>query len=166
MFRERRADLLARGEPGHPATWLPPWALALSRLEEEAPAAAGLLRLLACLAPEPVPLALLLSDARIAGQLAPDVTAMLGPLLGDPVAARDAITALRRYSLVTPAGDGMVLVHRLVQAITLAQVPADVAGQWEQAAAALVEAAIPADPQLPASVAGVRGAAAARPGGP
>ena len=83
--------------------------------------------------------------------LHPDVAARSGPLLGDPVAAGDAVAALRRYSLVTPAGDGLVLVHRLVQAVTLAQMPADVAGQWEQAAAALVEAAIPADPRLPAA---------------
>ena len=75
---------------------------------------------------------------------------MVGPLLEDPVAAGDAITALRRYSLVTPAGDGLVLVHRLVQAITRAQLPAEAAGPWEQAAAALVDAAVPADAQLPA----------------
>ena len=67
------------------------------------------------------------------------------------MAAGDAVAALRRYSLVTRAGDGLVLVHRLVQAVTLAQLPADLAGQWEQAAAALVEAAIPADPDLPAA---------------
>ena len=152
MFRDRRADLLARGEAaGHPADVAATLGLALSRLEDEAPAAAGLLRLLACLAPEPVPLALLLSDAQVAGELAPDVAATVGPLLGDPVAAGDAVAALRRYSLVTPAGDGLVLVHRLVQAITRAQLPADVAGQWEQAAAALVEAAIPADTELPAA---------------
>ena len=152
LFRDRRADLLARGEAaGHPADVATTLGLALSRLEAEAPAAAGLLRLLACLAPEPVPLALLLSDAQIAGELDPDVAAVLGPLLGDPVAAGDAVAALRRYSLVTPAGDGLVLVHRLVQAITLAQMPADGGGQWEQAAAALVEAAIPADTELPAA---------------
>ena len=125
MFQDRRADLLARGEAtGHPADVAATLGLALSRLDEEAPAAAGLLRLLACLAPEPVPLALLLSDAQIADELDPDVAAVVGPLLGDPVAAGDAVAALRRYSLVTPAGDGMVLVHRLVQAITLAQVSA------------------------------------------
>jgi Tetratricopeptide repeat len=61
------------------------------------------------------------------------------------------VAALRRFSLVTPAGDGLVLVHRLVQAITLAQVPTEVAGQWEHAAAVLVEAAVPADPELPAA---------------
>jgi Tetratricopeptide repeat len=152
LFRDRRADLLARGEvAGHPADVAATLGLALSRLRDDAPAAARLLRLLACLAPEPIPLALLLSDAQVAGELAPDVAARVGSLLGDPVAAGDAVAALRRYSLVTPAGDGLVLVHRLVQAITLAQVPAEAAGQWEQAAAALVEAAVPADPELPAT---------------
>ena len=152
LFRARQADLLARGEAaGHPADVAATLGLALSRLAGEAPAAAGLVRLLAFLAPEPVPLALLLADEQAAGLLGPEVAATVGPLLGDPVAAGDAITALRRYSLVSPAGDGLVLVHRLVQAITRAQLTAEEAGQWEQAAAALVEAAVPADPRLPAA---------------
>ena len=152
VFRARQADLLARGEvAGHPADVAATLGLALSRLADEAPAAAGLVRVLAFLAPEPVPLALLLADARAAGLLGPEVAAAVGPLLGDPVAAGDAITALRRYSLVSPAGDGLVLVHRLVQAITRAQLTAEAAGQWEQAAAALVEAAVPADAELPAA---------------
>lgn len=74
-----------------------------------------------------------------------------GRLLGDPVAAGDAITVLRRYSLVTPAGDGLVVAHRLVQAITRAPLSAEAADQWERAAATLVEAAIPADVGLPAA---------------
>ena len=152
LFRARQADLLARGEvSGHPADVAATLGLALSRLADEAPAAAGLVRLLAFLAPEPVPLALLLAGEQAAGLLGPEVAAAVGPLLGDPVAAGDAITALRRYSLVSPAGDGLVLVHRLVQAITRAQLPAEAAGQWEQAAAALVEAAVPADAELPAA---------------
>ena len=152
VFRDRRADLLARGEtPGHPADVAATLGLAVSRLEAEAPAAAGLLRLLAFLAPEPVPLPLLLAEAQTAGELAPDVAATVGPLLGDPVAAGDAVAALRRYSLITPAGDGTVLVHRLVQAITLDQTPADVRQQWEQAAAAMVEAVVPDGPRLPAA---------------
>jgi hypothetical protein len=152
LFRDRRADLLARGQAaGHPADVAATLGLAVSRLGDEAPAAAGLMRLLAFLAPEPVPLALLLFDAQAASELAPGVASAVGPLLGDLVAAGDAIAALRRYSLVTPAGDGLVLVHRLVQAVTRTLLPADEAGQWEQAAAALVEAAVPADPQAPAA---------------
>jgi hypothetical protein len=151
LFRDRQADLLARGEvAGHPdvAATL---ALALSRLAEQAPAAAGLVRLLAFLAPEPVPPALLLDDDAAADLLSPEVAAAVGGLLGDEVAAGDAVAALRRYSLVSPAGDGLVLVHRLVQAITRAQLSAEEAARWEQAAAALVEAVVPADPQLPAA---------------
>ena len=151
LFRDRQEDLLARGDvAGHPdvAATL---GLALSRLAGEAPAAAGLVRLLAFLAPEPVPLAVLLAGDGAAGRLSPEVAAAVGGLLGDEVAAGDAIAALRRYSLVTPAGDGLVLVHRLVQAITRAQLPPDKADEWGQAAAALVEAAVPADTRLPAA---------------
>ena len=152
VFVERRAELLARGEAaGHPAGVAATLGLALSRLGDQAPAAVGLARLLACLAPEPVPLGLLLAGTHLVGTLAPAVAAAVGPLLGDLVATGDAVAALRRYSLVTPAGGGRVLMHRLVRHVTLAQVSAEVAGQWEQAAAALVEAAIPADPGLPAN---------------
>jgi hypothetical protein len=152
LFRDRQADLLAHGEAaGHPADVAATLGLALSRLEDEAPAAAGLVRVLAFLAPEPVSLALLLAGEEAVGRLGPETAAVVGPLLGDPVAAGDAITALRRYSPVSPAGDGLVLVHRLVQAITRAQLSAEAAGQWEQAARALVEAAVPAEPRLPAA---------------
>ena len=151
LFRARQADLLARGQAsGHPADVAATLGLALSRLAGEAPPAAGLMRLLAFLAPEPVPLALLFADKKAASSLGPEVAAVVGPVLGDPVAAGDAITALRRYSLVGPAGDGLVLVHRLVQAITRAQLSAEAAGQWKQGAAALVDAAVPADARLAA----------------
>jgi len=54
--------------------------LALSRLAEDAPPAAGLVRLLAFLAPEPVPLNLLLTDEQAAGLLDPKVAAEVGRL--------------------------------------------------------------------------------------
>ena len=152
IFQARQADLLARGEAsGHPVDVAATLGLALSRLADEAPAAAGLMRVLAFLAPEPVPLALLLADEQAASLFGPEVAAAVGPLLGDPLAAGDAITALRRYSLVSPAGDGLVLVHRLVQAVTRAQLSEEAAAQWKQAAAALVDAAVPAAPRLPAA---------------
>lgn len=74
---------------------------------------------------------------------------MLTPLLEDPLAARDAIGALRRYSLLTPAAAGSVAVHRLVQAVTADQMPAGLARQWRQATAAVIEDAIPGDTDLP-----------------
>jgi hypothetical protein len=166
VFRDRRTELLARGEAaGHPADVAATLGLALSWLEAEAPAAAGLARLLACLAPEPVPLALLLADQQAAGKLAPEVAATAGPLLGDQVAIGDAVSALRRYSLITPAGDGLVLVHRLVQHARHPR-PA-VGGDGRPVAAGRRGAGRGRDPRRhrPArGVASVRGAAAARPG--
>ena len=121
MFRARQADLLARGDvAGHPLDVAATLGLGLSRLAGEAPDAVALLRLLAFLAPEPVPLTLLLDTP----STDPAVAATVGQLLGDLVAVGDAVAALRRYSLVTPAGEGLVLVHRLVQAITRDQLPA------------------------------------------
>ena len=150
LFRQRRAGLLARGEPaGYSKTVASTWALAFERLQQAEPGAVGLLRLLAFCAAEAVPLDLLLQPRPgLAGRLGDQVGPLVAPLIEDPLAAGDAIGALRRYSLVTPAGDGAVSVHRLVQAVTADQMPADLAGRWRQAAAALVEAALPAEPWM------------------
>ena len=117
--------LLARGEPaGYGKTVATTWSLAFGQLEQSAPAAVGLLRLLACCAPEAIPLSLLLqSRPGLARQLGAEVAPVLVPLLDDPLAASDAIAALRRYSLVIPGGAGSVSVHRLVQAVTPARCP-------------------------------------------
>jgi Tetratricopeptide repeat len=79
----------------------------------------------------------------------PEVAPLLVPLLEDELARDDAVTALRRYSLISAPHDGLVSVHRLVQAITLAQLPADAAGAWRQAAAAVISAALPDDHRDP-----------------
>ena len=76
MFQRRRGDILARGEPsGYPTTVATTWALALAHLEHCAPAATGLLRLLAYFAPEALPLQLLL-------QPQPGLTDNLAPASG------------------------------------------------------------------------------------
>ena len=128
-FRQRRADLLDRGEPtGYRQTVATTWRLAFENLQQAAPGAAGLLRLLAFCAPEAIPLRLLLQPRPgLAEALGEQVAPSLGPLLEDELAAGDAIAALRRYSLVTPAADGSVSVHRLVQAVTADQMPAELA---------------------------------------
>ena len=167
LFRQRRAGLLARGEPtGYSKTVASTWALAFDHLQRTEPGAVGLLRLLAFCAPGAVPLRLLLhARPGLAKGLGDQVAPVLAPLIEDPLAAGDAIGALRRYSLVTPAAGGSVSVHRLVQAVTADQMPADLAGQWRQATAALVEAALPAQPWIAEDMAGLCHAAAARPGG-
>jgi hypothetical protein len=61
LFRHRRSELLSRGEPtGYNKTVASTWALAFDRLEQTAPGAVGLLRLLAFCASEAIPLRLLL----------------------------------------------------------------------------------------------------------
>jgi Tetratricopeptide repeat len=151
LFRLRRAELLGRGEPtGYGKTVASTWALAFDRLMRTEHGAVGLLRLLAFCAPEAVPVRLLLQPRpELAGRLGTEVTPVLAPLLEDPLAASDAIAALRRYSLVTPAPGGSVSLHRLVQAVTADQMPPDLAGQWRLATAALIGAAIPAEPWIP-----------------
>ena len=149
LFRTRQAELLARGPTaGHRKHTAATLGLALARLGEDAPDAAALLRLLAFLAPEPVPLGLLLAREDAPARLEAEAGRALGPLLGDPIAIGDAVIALGKYSLAT-TGDGLVQVHRLVQAITSAEISTDEASQWQRAAAALVDAAVPADAQLP-----------------
>jgi hypothetical protein len=146
-FLRRRADLLGRGDPvEYSETVATTWRLAFEDLQYSAPGAAGLLRLLAFCAPEAIPLRLLLqSRPALAGQLAPEMAPVLAPLLEDELAAGDAVAALRRYSLARPAGDGLVSVHRLVQAVTADQIPEGLRDAWRQAAAAVIEAAIPGD---------------------
>jgi Domain of unknown function (DUF4062)/Tetratricopeptide repeat len=154
-FRQRRADLLRHGEPsGHP-TVVATWSLAFEKLQGSADAV-GLLRLLAYCAPEAIPLDLLLQPRPgLTDRLAPEVSPVLGRLLDDRLAADQAIADLRRYSLIGPAvqvgkdTDDSWSVHRLVQAVTDAQMAPDLAGQWREAAAALIEAAIPADTDPP-----------------
>ena len=147
LFRHRRAELLARGEPtGYSKTVASAWALAFDRLQQTEPGAVGLLRLLAFCAPETIPLHLLLQlRPGAAERFDQEVALVLVPLLQDPLAAKDAIAALRRYSLISPPVGGSVSVHRLVQAITVDQMPYTIATQWRQAAATVIETAIPPD---------------------
>jgi hypothetical protein len=152
LFRgAQRPDLLGLGDPaGYGKTVATTWTLAFGQLENF-PGAVGLLRLLAFCAPEAIPLRLMLqSSGGLIKQLGPDVAPMLAPLLEDPLGDDKAIAALRRYSLINPTGDRQqVSVHGLVQAVTLDQIPHERRLKWRQAAAALIEAAVPADTKSP-----------------
>ena len=85
-----------RGARGYGKTVATTWSLAFGRLEQSAPSAVSLLRLLACCAAEAIPLSLLLRPRPgLAEELRGDVTLALAPLLDDPLAAGGAIAALR-----------------------------------------------------------------------
>jgi hypothetical protein len=153
LFRARRDELLGRGEvAGYDKRVTSTWALAFAELGQAGPAV-GLLRLAACCAAEDIPLDLLLRPVPglDAGGFGAEVAPLLGPLLADDLARDEAVAGLRRYSLISAPRDGRVSVHRLVQAITLAQLPEDVADAWRRATAAVIEAALPGDPQQTAT---------------
>ena len=150
LFRQRRLDMLARGEPtGYGKTVATTWSLAFERLQHASPEAIGLMRLLAFCAPDAIPLRLLLPRPALTGQFGQEVAPVLTRLLDDPLAVNDAIASLRRYSLVSPATDGSVSVHRLVQAVTIDNMPVELADAWRHAIAAVIEAAIPYDTNQP-----------------
>jgi hypothetical protein len=152
LFRERKAELLGRGDPaGYDRRVATTWALAFAQLGQSGPAA-GLLRLVACCAAEDIPLGLLLwPRPGLADEFSEQVAPLLMPLLDDHLARDEAVAGLRRYSLISAPQDGRVSVHRLVQTITLTQLPQNVADAWRRASAALIEAALPDDPEDPAA---------------
>jgi cellulose biosynthesis protein BcsQ len=152
LFRHRRAELLSRGDPvGYNKQVTTTWALAFAELGQSGPAA-GLLRFLACCAPQEIPLNLLLRPRPgLEAELSTEVAPLLVPLLEDTLLRDDAIAGLRQYSLISAPQDGRVSMGRLVQAITLAQLPPDLAADWRQATAALIEAALPDSPEDPAT---------------
>ena len=82
LFRQRRAGLLARGEPaGYSKTVASTWALAFDQLQTR-PGAVGLLRLPAFCAPEAIPLRLLLCPhPGLAERFGEEVVTVLAPLL-------------------------------------------------------------------------------------
>jgi hypothetical protein len=148
-FRQRRLTMLDRGEPnGDCKAVTTCWALAFGQLERFAPDAVGLLRLLAFCAPDAIPLSLLLRPRDgLAGELDRQVAAVLLPLLENELAAKDAMDMLRQYSLVNSPVGGLVSVHRLVQAVTREQMPAELYKAWKEAAANVIQAALPKDPE-------------------
>jgi hypothetical protein len=122
--------------------------MALSWLADVSPPAAGLLRLLACLPPGPMPLHGLLLAGRGAALPGPEAAALIGPFLGDPVAVGEVMGYLGANSVISPARGLRHQVHPLARAAVRAQLTAEESARWQQAATALVEAAAAADPQI------------------
>ena len=151
LFQRQRLGLLARGEPaGYDKRVTTTWAMAFEQLQRAIPEATGLLRLVACCAPEAIPLDLLLRPCPgLKEAVNTEVRQVLVPLVEEPFATDDAVAALRKYSLISRPHEGAVSVHRLVQAVTLAQLPAELAAAWRQAAGFLIEAALPSDRRQP-----------------
>src|SRR5262249_39300496 len=110
LFTQQSLKLLGRGrQQSYRHTVDTTWDLSLQRLPQETPAATGVLTWLAFRAPDDLPWQLLASHA----DELPDA---LRAAAGDEVALAETIGALRRYSLIKVAGDGLS-AHRLLQAV-------------------------------------------------
>ena len=143
-YRRRRDELLAKAAPvGYPATVATTWQLSVDRLAGRSPAAVQLLRLAAFLAPEGIPLSLLAADP----QQLPDE---LAAAVQDEAALEATVGALVGMSLVARERGGLRL-HRLVQAATQANLPADQAARWAGRAVRLIGSALPDQPEDPQS---------------
>jgi hypothetical protein len=139
----------------------------LSSVAEHSKAMYGLLRMLACLPDMPVPLMNLVLHVGQPPATLPGATgtetaetetaetetaaAVLGPLLNNPIKASDPMNALHHQSLVRHVVHHGVQVHPLARAAVRERLTAEEAAHWQQAGEALVEAALPADPQDPAT---------------
>jgi tetratricopeptide (TPR) repeat protein len=139
-YRQSRQTLLARrGIAGadHPDSVTTTVRLAIKQLERVDPAAAEVLRVCALLQPEAIPEELLVAGA-----------AHLGPVLGeaaaDPVRLDQALSSLRRFSLVSRHADTHTLsIHRLVQAVILDDLDPATSRRWSEQVLQAVNATMP-----------------------
>jgi tetratricopeptide (TPR) repeat protein len=88
------------------------WKVSFEQVKKESPAAEDLLSLCAFLAPDEIPLQVLISSK--GSQHLPSA---LVKALKDPIAFNDVVASLRRYSLVKVREDRLLSIHRLVQAV-------------------------------------------------
>jgi hypothetical protein len=136
LFATRAPELLKRGQPlSYQHTVATTWSLALQQLQEDEPSAVALLTLAAFLAPEDLPLPLLITHHD-------ELPELLATTATDPLALADAVAALRRYSLVRVVADGL-FVHRLLQTVVRSALGVEAERAWAASAIRLLHASFP-----------------------
>ncbi|MCB8982655.1 MAG: tetratricopeptide repeat protein [Ardenticatenaceae bacterium] len=140
LYRARRRELWARqpAPDDYHATITTTWEIGFAAARQTA-GAADLLNLCCFLAPDDIPLDLLVDHAD-------SLPEELAAVLADPLARHDALRALERYALLTRA-DGALSVHRLVQAVARDQMGEARAKAWVEAAVGLLYQAYDFDKQ-------------------
>jgi tetratricopeptide (TPR) repeat protein len=136
LLETRLLDLMSVGQPtGYPRPIASTWRLSFERIETERPDAAALLRLCAFLAPDDVPVSVL-----VGGWV--ELPDELGRAVADPLELDGAVAALRRYSLIERRAEALH-VHRLVQAVVRESLPAAEAETWLASAVRLLFSQFP-----------------------
>ncbi|MDT3446034.1 FxSxx-COOH system tetratricopeptide repeat protein [Pseudofrankia sp. BMG5.37] len=141
VLADQPRSLLAQDTPHHPGLAATVSA-AYTRLAAEQPLAAALLRVLAFLASEPIPLA-----ARPLSNVTPVPGALL---VADALTTHTAVAAISRFALARRTGAAL-RIHQLVQALLRAHVPAEQAHDVFAAALNLLGTVVQGDAGDPAA---------------
>src|SRR3954454_22199347 len=139
LVRERARELFGQTMPGEDelgdhARVATVWSVSLARIHADAPAAEALLNLCAFLAPD-VPRGLPAEHPRV-------LPAELAAVVSDRLRYNRTLAAIGRYSLATVSRAGIGL-HRLVQTVIQARLPAEDERIWIDAAVRLLRDAFP-----------------------
>jgi hypothetical protein len=144
MFASCSARLFEQGRPDDREHGLDvAFSLLVEQLRGESPAAVELLYLVAFFASDDLPWTILAEHADV---LPPG----LSVAAGDPLELPAVVRALRRYSLIKTANEGLV-VHRLVQTVVRNTLSPDQRRHWAGNALRLLLAAFPSDVGDPAT---------------
>ena len=145
LYQSHPKRLLSEfGKPAdYPDTVATTWDLSIEQVREASLASVDLLNLLAFVAPEGIPKAMLQAGAE-------HLPKALGGALGDPSGTNDLIRPLRAYSLVEVSGD-LLSVHRLVQVVTRDRLEAAEQQAWAGTAVQIVDGYFHFDQSDPAT---------------
>ncbi|MBA1341618.1 MAG: hypothetical protein C5S40_05700 [ANME-2 cluster archaeon] len=137
MFTKHKNKLLNKAKPStdYPDTVATTWDLAFQEVQQASPAGADLLYICAYLAPDDIPIELIIQGA----QYLPD---SLTDAVVDPMDFDEAVEPLLCYSLVEKTGETMS-VHRLVQAVIRDRLAENEKKKWAEAAVNIVNNGFP-----------------------
>ncbi len=141
LLDEETDEILRRSAPSdYPGSVATAWSISLKALAAESPDALSLLRLLAFVAPDPLP-----REALEAGSDA--LPEPLHAMTARPLLLNDGLDALTRFALVE-VGKGLAC-HRVIQAVVREGMTADEARAFTGAAVSLLGASFPASAEAP-----------------
>ena len=140
LLRQQFSKLFAEGHSADRDTTIATtWRVSVDRLARRSAAALALFRLTAFLAADAIPLARLTATELMPPELA--------EVLSDPLRLAQATAALGEYSLADTA-DGLLSIHRLVQAVTRSELHGE-APYWASMALSVIVTAFPGNEQDP-----------------
>ncbi|MGW0192322.1 FxSxx-COOH system tetratricopeptide repeat protein [Nonomuraea sp. NPDC003201] len=142
QLHKQSPELFVQGRTGnHQATIASTWRVSFDRLADQSPAAVALFRLAAFLGAEAIPLDRIVPVSGLPAELT--------EALANPFLRTRATQALREYSLAK-TGDGLMSIHRMVQAVTRSELAAE-EPRWAGYALATMSTAFPHEVQDPPS---------------